>query len=287
MTALPLKRPHPKRSAFSPAALPRLLTLALFTLLFVFPLIWLINNSFKTNAELYDNPWSLPLVWQTENYHYAWTVASVSTYFFNSVKVCGCAIVISLFLSATASFAITRLRWKLAPAALMLFVISMMIPGNATLIPQFLMFSKIGLVNKHLSLIILYAVGALPISIFILTGFMRSFPADIEESAVIDGASIGRMFFSITLPVSKSAIATVAIYTFVTMWNDLTNAIVFLNDKGLMTLPYGLKAFQGQYSTDYASTFAAVAIATVPTVLIFTLFNKQIIAGVTAGSVKE
>ena len=96
-----------------------------------------------------------------------------------------------------------------------------------------------------------------------------------------------KLFFFITLPISQAAIATVAIYTFVTMWNDLTTAIVFLSDYIKMTLPYGLKAFQGQYSTNYVATFAAVAIATVPTVFIFTLFNKQIIAGITAGSVKE
>jgi len=274
-----------KRFHFS--AVPRLLTLLVFTVLFVFPLIWLCYNSFKTNTQLYDNPWALPVQWSFDNYVYAWSVANVSIYFFNSVKVCGCAIVISLFLSAMASFAITRLSWKLAPAVLALFVISMMIPVNATLIPQFLMFSKMGLVNKHISLIILYSIGALPISIFILSGFMRSFPHDIEESAVIDGASMIKLFFFITLPISQAAIATVAIYTFVTMWNDLTTAIVFLSDYIKMTLPYGLKAFQGQYSTNYVATFAAVAIATVPTVFIFTLFNKQIIAGITAGSVKE
>jgi raffinose/stachyose/melibiose transport system permease protein len=287
MTALPVPRAPKGRLRFSLGSVPRVLTLTLFTLLFIFPLIWLLYNSFKTNSDLYNNPWALPTVWHLENYHYAWSVANVSTYFLNSVKVCGCAITISLLLSTTAAFAITRLRWKLAPVVFSLFVISMMIPGNATLIPQFLMFSKLGLINRHIALIILYAVGALPISIFILAGFMKTFPTEIEESAVIDGASMGKLFFSMTLPVSRSAIATVAIYTFITMWNDLTTAVVFLSDNARMTLPYGLKAFQGQYATDYVSTFAAVAIATVPTVLIFTLFNKQIIAGVTAGSVKE
>jgi len=276
-----------RRVAFRFGTAGRMLTLAFFTLLFVFPFIWLCYNSFKTNTQLYDNPWALPTVWHTENYSYAWTVANVGTYFFNSVKVCGCAIVISLLLSTMASFAITRMRWKLSHAVLALFIISMMIPGNATLIPLFLSFSKLGLVNTHAALIILYAIGALPISIFILCGFLRSFPNEIEESAVIDGASMIKLFFRITLPVSRAAIATVAIYTFIGMWNDLTTAIVFLNDNAKMTLPYGLKAFQGQYSTDYTSTFAAVAIATVPTVMIFTIFNKQIIAGVTAGSVKE
>ena len=264
----------------------RVLILTLFAILFLFPLVWLCWNSFKTNPQLYDNPWALPSAWQWNNYAYAWTTARVGLYFLNSVKVCSLALAFSLLLSTSASFALTRLKWKLSGAVLAIFVISMMIPGNAMLIPQFLMFSRLGLVDRHLSLIILYAMNALPISIFILAGFMKSFPSEIEESAIIDGASMGTMFFKITLPVSRASIATVAIYTFITMWNELTCAVVFLSDQAKMTLPYGLKAFQGQYSTDYVSTFAAVTIAAVPTVLIFTLFNKQIIAGVTAGSVK-
>ena len=274
-----MRRPH-----FGPFV--RRLTLALFAVLFLFPLVWLLWNSFKTNSQLYENPWALPVDWQFVNYDYAWTTARVGLYFLNSVKVCGLALIASLLLSTCASFALTRLKWKLSGAVLALFVIGMMIPGNAMLIPQFLMFSKLGLVDRHSALIILYAMGALPISIFILTGFMRSFPPEIEESAVIDGASMGTLFFRITLPISKVSIATVAIYTFITMWNELTQAVVFLSDQMKMTLPYGLKAFQGQYSTDYVSTFAAVTIAAVPTVFIFTLFNQQIIAGVTAGSVK-
>jgi len=272
---------------FQFGSIPRVLVLLVFTVLFVFPFVWLCYNSFKSNAQLFSNPWSLPTEISFSNYTYAWSAANIGIYFFNSVKVCGLALLLSLLLSSMASFAITRLKWKGAPVVLGLFVISMMIPGNATLIPQFLMFSELRLINTHIVLIILYAVGALPISVFILSGFMRSFPTDVEESAVIDGASMKRMFFSITLPIAKSAIATVAIYTFITMWNDLTTAIVFLNDNAKMTIPYGLKTFQGQYSTNYTATFAAVAIATIPTLCIFTVFNRQIIDGVTAGSVKE
>lgn len=267
--------------------LPRVLTLLLFFVLFVFPIVWIAYNAMKTNSQLFDNPWSLPTSFTWNNFVYAWTAANVSIYFLNSLKVCFLALLVSLLLSTTASFAITRMRWKLAPVVLGLFVASMMIPNNAMLIPQFLLFSKMGLINKHLALIILYAVASLPISIFILSGFMQAFPTDIEEAAVIDGANMVMLFFRITLPISTSAIATVAIFIFVSMWNDLILALVFINDNLKMTLPYGLKSLQGQYTTDYVSTFAAVTIAIVPTIGIFTVFNKQIIAGVTAGAVKE
>uniref|UniRef100_S0DFG2 Putative ATPbinding transport protein n=1 Tax=termite gut metagenome TaxID=433724 RepID=S0DFG2_9ZZZZ len=260
--------------------------LALATVAFIFPLIWLLYNSFKTNSQLYDNPWALPPGWSFTNYVYAWNTANIGLNFFNSVKVCALSLFFSLLMSTTASFALTRLKWKLSGLVHGLFVVGMMVPIISMLIPLFFMFSRVGLVNTHAALILIYAVSNLPISIFILTGFMRSFPAELEESAVIDGASMGRLFFSITLPVAKSAIATVTIYIFVTMWNELTTAMVFLSDIKLMTIPLALKTFQGQYSTDYVSSFAAVAMATLPTVLIFTLFNRQIMEGVTAGAVK-
>ena len=210
-----------KSTVFVLRKLPRVLALLVFFILFVFPIIWIAYNAMKTNNQLFDNPWALPAALNWDNFVYAWSAANVGIYFLNSLKVCVLALLISLLLSTTASFAITRMRWKLSPVVLGLFVASMMIPNNATLIPQFLLFSKLGLVNKHIALIILYAVAALPISIFILCGFMQAFPTDIEEAAVIDGANMVRMFFYITLPISTSAIATVAIFTFVSMWNDL------------------------------------------------------------------
>lgn len=269
-----------------PGNVARMLTLILFTILFTFPIIWVFYNSFKTNTILYESPWALPEVWHWENYVYAWNTAKVGIYFLNSIKVCVVALLLTLLLSTMASFALTRLKWKLSKAVHGVIMACMMIPASATLIPQFIMLSKVGMINSHISLSLLYTVLNMPISIFILTGFMKSFPTEIEESAVIDGTSMLRMFLQITIPISKTSIATVAIYVFVAMWNELTYALVFLSDTMKMTLPYGLKNFQASYTTDYVNTFAAVSIATIPTVAIFAIFNRQIIAGVTAGSIK-
>lgn len=260
--------------------------LMIATLIFVFPLVWVFYNSFKSNSELFANPWNLAQNFSLENYIYAWKQANIGRYFLNSVIVCGISLVLCLILSSAAGYALTRLKWKLSDTVLMIFLVGMMIPIHSTLIPLFLMFSKMGIINSHLSLIVPYTVSGMPIAIFIMTGFLKSFPAEIEESAVIDGASMLTVFFHITLPVAKPSIATVAIYTFVSMWNELNYALVFLSDQRKMTVPIGLNAFKGQYSTNYVALFAAVMITILPSLIVFSVFNKQVIEGMTSGAVK-
>lgn len=260
--------------------------LMIATLIFVFPLVWVFYNSFKSNSELFANPWNLAQNFSLENYIYAWKQANIGRYFLNSVIVCGISLVLCLILSSAAGYALTRLKWKLSDTVLMIFLVGMMIPIHSTLIPLFLMFSKMGIINSHLSLIVPYTVSGMPIAIFIMTGFLKSFPAEIEESAVIDGASMLTVFFHITLPVAKPSIATVAIYTFVSMWNELNYALVFLSDQRKMTVPIGLNAFKGQYSTNYVALFAAVMITILPSLIVFSVFNKQMIEGMTSGAVK-
>lgn len=264
----------------------RNLVLLTATLIFVFPLIWVFYNSFKTNSELFENPWSLPKSISFENYIFAWKQANIGQYFVNSIVICVTALVLCLILSTTAAFALTRLKWKLSDSVMMVFLVGMMIPIHSTLIPLFLMFSRAGIINSRLSLIIPYTISGMPIAIFIMTGFFKSFPGEIEESAVIDGATMWGVFWRITLPIAKPSIATVAIYTFVSMWNELNYALVFLSDRSKMTLPIGLSSFKGQYSTNYVAMFAAVAITVFPSIFIFTIFNKQVIEGMTSGAVK-
>ena len=138
------------------------------TLIFIFPLIWVFYNSFKTNSELFENPWALPGSINFENYIYAWKQANIGQYFMNSIIVCVSALFLCLLLSTTAAFALTRLKWKLSNTAMMVFLVGMMIPIHSTLIPLFLMFSKAGIINSHLSLIIPYTTSGMPIAIFIM-----------------------------------------------------------------------------------------------------------------------
>lgn len=268
------------------ADLIKYLILSAATLVFVFPLVWVFYNSFKTNSELFANPWNLAQRLSLENYVYAWKQANIGRYFLNSVIVCSVSLILCLILSCAAGYALTRLKWKLSDAVMMIFLVGMMIPIHSTLIPLFLMFSRMGIINSHLSLIIPYTVSGMPIAVFIMTGFLKNFPAEIEESAVIDGASMRTVFFHITLPIARPSIATVAIYTFVSMWNELNYALVFLSDQRKMTVPIGLNAFKGQYATNYVALFAAVMITILPSLIVFSVFNRQVIEGMTSGAVK-
>ncbi|HHV10122.1 MAG TPA: carbohydrate ABC transporter permease [Clostridiales bacterium] len=260
--------------------------LAAFTLLCLYPIFWLILSSFKTNEELYTNPWGLPAVFRIANYAQAIVQGHILRYFGNSVIIALSAVVISVILSSMVSYAITRMDWKLSKLTLNIFIIGMMIPVYAMIIPLFSMFNKMGLLNSYLSVIIPQIAISFPMSIFIMTGFMGSIPRELEEAAVMDGCNIYQIFWRIITPISKSSIVTVGVVSFINVWNDLLLPQIFLTDSSKMTLPVGLTEFQGQYSTDYVTMIAAVIITIIPSVVVYILLHRNIMEGMVAGAVK-
>ena len=149
-----------------------------------------------------------------------------------------------------------------------------------------MVFNKIGLLNKHISLVLPYVAFALPTSIFILSGFMATFPKEIEEAAVIDGCSMKGVFWRIIFPLSKSSIATISIFNFVTAWNELMFALIFMTSDSKMTLPVSLTRFKGQYSTSWTIQLAAVVIMVLPSLIAYFFLNDKIIKSLTIGAVK-
>lgn len=257
-----------------------------FTILCLYPIIWLVLNSFKTGNQLLENPWNLPKSFGLENYIYAFEVGHIGKYFMNSVLVTLSAVTIGVLLSSMISYAIARMRWKLSKATMYLFLLGMMIPAYATVIPLFTMFNKMGLLNTYASVIIAHIAGCFPIAVFILTGFLSTIPKDIEEAAVMDGCGIFTIFFKIIMPISKSSIVTVAVVVFINIWNDLLLPQIFLTDASKMTLPVGLTAFQGQYMTNYVGLIAAVVITIIPSIIVYILLHKNIMEGMVSGAVK-
>ena len=225
--------------------------LIFFTILCLYPLFWLLLSSFKTNSELYANPWGLPESFSLVNYIQAIQEGHILQYFGNSVIIAVSAVIVAVILSSMVSYAITRMQWKLAKLTLNVFLLGMMIPVYAMVVPLFSMFNKMGLLNTHLAIIIPHIGIAFPMAIFIMTGFMGSLPKEMEEAAVMDGCNIYQIFFKIIMPISKSSIVTVAVVTFINIWNDLLLPQIFLTDSSKMTLPVGLTEFQGQYATNY------------------------------------
>lgn len=275
------------RGTFRPGSIIKYTVLVIIVLVFIFPIIWLFVNSLKTNTEIFTSPWALPSTPQLKNYVDAWTAGNIGRYFLNSIIVTAITLFFSITFSSMAAYAISRMKWKLSNATLVFFLLGMMIPIHATLIPLFLSFTKLGLTNNYVGLILPYITFSFPSSILIMSGFFSSIPREMEEAAVIDGSSIFRAFVLIILPMSQPALITVLIFNFISTWNELLVAVVFISDSIQYTLPVGLTNFIGIYSTNYAPMLAAMMLSILPTIIIYSVFNTKIVSGITAGAIKS
>jgi len=200
--------------------------------------------------------------------------------------VCVATLLLCLVLGSMAAFAIGRMRWKLANATMTYFLTGMMIPVHCVLIPLFTRFSKMGLTNSRLGLILPYLTLSLPLTIFIMSGFFKGLPNELFESACIDGCSIYRIFTHIAFPLSKTGLFVTGLMTFVANWNELLLAMVFISDDTKKTLPVSLSKFVGPYNTNYSQMFAAIVIAIIPTIIVYCCFSNSIVDGLTQGAVK-
>jgi raffinose/stachyose/melibiose transport system permease protein len=251
----------------------------------LFPLIWLLLFSLKSNAELFgDNILGLPMKWLWTNYTTVLKSSNISRYFINSVIVTVVTIIITNVLSAMVSYAITRLKWKLSNAVYILFLTGMMIPIHAALLPLFIILKPV--LNTYLALIIPYVGFALPLSVLILTGFMGTIPREIEEAAFLDGAGIGRIFTYIIVPLMKPAIATISVLTYLSSWNELMFAITFVNKEIYKTLTFGIMSMVGRYTTNWGLIGAGLVIATIPSIVIYMLMSEQIQGSLSSGALK-
>lgn len=254
--------------------------------IYLAPVVWIAMTSLKTRAEIYKNPFAVPTVFHWENYKVAWEAGKLGIAMLNSLFVCVVTLVLTMLLGSMAAFAIGRMRWKLANAAMVYILIGMMIPVHCVLIPLFVRFANLGLSNNLWGLILPYLTFSLPTSVYIMTGFFRSIPNELLESACIDGCSIYKIFFQIALPLSRTGLFVTGLMTFIANWNELLLALVFISDGNKKTLPVALTKFVTPYQTNYDKMFPAIMIAIIPTIIVYTLFSNQIVDGLTTGAVK-
>lgn len=260
--------------------------LSILALIYLLPLVWVVITSFKEDKVLMISPWALPARPMFENYTFAWTAGNLGRATLNSFIVCTITLLVSMLFGAMAAFAIAKLRFKLSNLTLTYFMIGMMIPVHCVLIPLFIQFSKAHLSNTLLGLIIPYVTFSLPITIYIMVGFFESIPNELFESACIDGASVYRMFGTVALPLAKTGFMVTGLMSFVSNWNELLLAMVFISKEQYKTLPVSLTKFVGPYNTNYCQMFAAIMIAVIPTIVVYVCFANQIVEGLTAGAVK-
>lgn len=261
--------------------------LCLFALIQLFPLFWLITFSFKNNTEIFGgNVLGFPQIWRVSNYITALTAGNVMVYFLNSVIVTTCTIAITSLLVCTTSYAIARMQWKLRGAALVYFLVGMMVPIHATLLPLFMILRKMDFLNTHLSLIIPYVAFALPMGILIMTGFLESIPRELEEAACLDGCSIYKVFGTLILPLMRPAIATISIFMYMSSWNELMFANTFINSDHLKTLTVGVFSMVNENSTEWGPIGAGLVIATLPTIIMYVTLSDQVQKSLIMGAVK-
>jgi ABC-type glycerol-3-phosphate transport system permease component len=250
---------------------------------------WVFNVSMKTNTEfLQTSPWAPAESFRWENYADAWESASVGTFFGNSLLVSVASTALGVLIAVFAAYPLARIPFRLNGAVLTLFLLGLMVPWMVTFIPLYQTMAELDLLDTRLGLILVYATYNLPFNIFVLVGFMRTLPHELEESAAVDGAGPTRTFVSVIAPLLGPGLASVTIISFLQNWNEFFYALVLIHTKELMTLPLGL--FQlGQaadYGTNWSVLFAGMMITVVPVLIICAVLHNHITKGLTAGALK-
>ncbi|WP_113673612.1 carbohydrate ABC transporter permease [Vallitalea guaymasensis] len=261
--------------------------LVIIAVIQIYPLFWLIIFSLKNNQEIFGgNPLGLPHEFLWKNYIRVFSNGHIGTYFMNSLIVTFVTVAVTCLLAAMASYAISRMNWKLSNTMLIVFLLGLMVPMHATLLPLFIFLKKAHLYNTYFSLILPYIGFALPMAIYILVGYFGNVPKELEESACLDGASIYQIFGKIMLPLIKPAIATISIFTYLSCWNELMFATTFISKQGLKTLTVGIMGMVGMYATKWGELGAGLVVATIPTVIIYISMSSQVQKSFTTGALK-
>lgn len=259
--------------------------LVIWAVIQLFPLYWLFTFSLKNNKEIFGgNIVGFPYEWQWDNYVKIFTQAHIYRYMLNSLFVAGITIVLTLLLSSMASYALVRLKWKLSGLVNLLFLTGMMLSMQAVLLP---LYRNLKFVRDTLwSLIIPYTAFNLPMAILLISGTMKSIPREMEEAAFIDGANVYRLFYQIILPMLRPIMATVAILNFLDSWNELMFSQTFLNKEQNFTITVGVNNLIGRYSTKWGMIGAGLAVATIPTLILYAFLSKNIQESLAIGAVK-
>ena len=254
----------------------------------IFPMIWMIYSSFKTDQELFFSPWAPPVELQWDNFARAWTKAHVGDYLLNTLIVVVPALLLTLIISAMAAYVLARFEFVGRRFLFYLFLSGMLFPVFLALVPLFNLVNQLKMLNTFHGLIIVYIAYSLPFTIFFLTGFFKTLPTEIEESAIMDGANPYQVFFKVMLPMASPGLISMGIFNFLGMWNQYILPLVLISDESKYMLSQGLAfmLFKQFYENDWSALFAALTIIMVPTLIVYITFQKQIQDGITTGALK-
>ena len=275
-----------RKNAIGRAAL--YVPLVIYSVIVVYPMVWLLSASLKTALELFESPWKLAASPQWDNYARVWSKVGLGQCFANSVFVTAVSMFLILLIGSMAAYALARFSFKGRDLIHNTFMSGMMFPVFLGIVPLFLLLRNLGMWNNYFGLIASYVAFSLPFTVFILTGFFRSLPHELAEAGMIDGCSHFSIFWRIMLPIAKPGLIAAGIFNFFGIWNEYPLALVIIADDKLRTLPLGIAALvmQQQYETDWGALFAGLVIVMLPTLIVYLFFQRQITEGLTAGAIK-
>ena len=251
-------------------------------------LAWVVYTSLKSNAEFFASTWALPTEWKWSNYRYAWANAEIGDYLFNTAYISVVSTAATVLLAAMAAYVLARVVFPGRQFLFYLFLAGMMVPAMLYLFPLFVQMRQMRLTNSHAGLILIYVATGLPFSVFVLTAFFRTLPTQLEEAALIDGASPWRTFWTIMLPLAKPGLITVSIFSFINTWNEFFWSLILLRSGKLYTLARGLQTLFFNMSTEsrWTELFAGLVIVMLPLIVVFILLQDRITEGLTVGAIK-
>ncbi|MFJ6854147.1 carbohydrate ABC transporter permease [Streptomyces sp. NPDC091271] len=262
--------------------------LVIWAVLVVMPLLWAVMSSFKTDDSILSTPWSLPDTLHFENWSRAWTQARMSDYFLNTIMVVGGSLIGTLLLGSMAAYVLARFDFPGNRFVYFLFIGGMSFPIILALVPLFFVMNNMGLLNSIHGMILVYIAYSLPFTVFFLTSFFRTLPTSIAEAAMLDGASHTRTFFQVMLPMAKPGLISVGIFNFLGQWNQYMLPTVLNTDPKYKVLSQGLVelATSQGYKGDWSGLFAGLVMAMLPVLAAYIVFQRQVVAGLTAGALK-
>ncbi|MCI2957114.1 carbohydrate ABC transporter permease [Agromyces atrinae] len=282
------RQPMGRRVMRAVRRLPVWILVALLLIVVLYPQLWMVLGSFKTQAEFLSNPtWALPEALNFDNYIQAFTRGNVAVNYWNSLLVTIPSVAAIVLLGVAAGYALEVMIWKGRHGVLLFILAGIMVPGQMILVPLFTVYFRANLTDTLWPLIITYVVMGIPLTTFLMAAYFRAVPREMFEAATVDGSGPLRSFFIIGLPMMKNAILTVGLVQFFSVWNDLLIALTFTTRSELATIQVGLLSLSDEYgSTQYGPLFAAISINIIVLLIVFVFLNKKIMAGLAAGSVK-
>lgn len=259
--------------------------LAVFLVITIYPFLFMILTSLKSVKEFMNNLWSIPAVFQWGNYAKAWTQGHLRTYTINSLVVTVAAVGLIAIVTTLAGYAFARLNFRGAGLIFAILLATLMVPGEVTLVPLFIIIRRMGLLNTLTNLVLIYTAWGLAVNTYLMRNFFISLPEELGDAARVDGCSELGVFSRIYLPLAMPALATVIIFAMVQIWGEFLWVLI-TNTRTAQTIPLGLLRFQGQYQVDWGVLTAGLSITSVPLIIVYLIFAKQFIRGLGEGAIK-